>query len=396
MTKVIHGLAALRNNKDWQQRIKGNVGYLCNSASVDTDLTHGINVLKKLFGNRLKKVFSPQHGLFSDEQDDMLESPHFEHPYFALKVYSLYSETRAPKQEWLEDLDHLIVDLQDVGTRVYTYIYSLALTMVECKNAGVKVIVLDRPNPIGGEAVEGNVLEAEFASFVGMYELPMRHGLTIGEFALLANKYFDIGCDLTVIPLENWKRSMHFKLTALPWVLPSPNLPNSETAFVYPGSVLFEGTNISEGRGTVKSLEVIGHPEIEPFSLAPKLQSKAKDARLMGFTLRPITFLPTFHKFKSVNCGGFQIHVTDPAQFKPWRTGQLLMRELYHYLGPAFEWKPPPYEYEYEKLPIDILNGTDEIRKWIEKNGSMDELISIENKGMDDYMGKRDSVLLYS
>lgn len=396
MAQVIHGLAALGNKKDWQQRIKGNVGYLCNSASVDCDLTHGITVLKKLFNHRFKKVFSPQHGLFAEEQDNMLESPHFEHPYFALKVYSLYSETRAPKPEWLGDLDHLIVDLQDVGTRVYTYIYSLALTMVECKKAGVEVVVLDRPNPVGGEAVEGNVLDMKFSSFVGLYQLPMRHGLTIGEFAMMANKYFDIGCKLTVIPLKNWKRSMYFSHTELPWVLPSPNLPNPETAFIYPGSVLFEGTNISEGRGTVKSLEIIGHPEIEPFSLAPKLQAKANDAGLKGFTLRPITFLPTFQKYKKINCGGFQIHVTDFVQFKPWHTGQLLMRELYHYLGLSFEWNPPPYEYEYEKLPIDILNGTDKIRKWIEKNGSINELISIENQEMDDYMGKRESVLLYA
>ncbi len=395
MNQVTTGLNNLRNSADLQQKFTGRIGYLCNSASVDTDLDHGIKILKAIFGSRFSKAFSPQHGLFADVQDDMLESPHVDIPFYDIRVYSLYAETRFPKQEWLEDLDHLIIDLQDVGVRIYTYIYTAALAMTECAKAGVKVTILDRPNPVGGEKTEGNVLEKDYSSFVGMYEIPMRHGLTTGEFCRFIHKHFSVDCDLEVIPLQNWKRSMYFRETGLPWVMTSPNFPSMDTALVYPGNVLLEGTNLSEGRGTVKPFELFGHPDIDPLPLCGKLEKTLSNLGLTGFALRPLVFKPTFHKYQDQVCGGFQLHVTDPRVFQSWRTAQVLIKEIRNNLGDAFQWKSPPYEYEYEKLPIDILNGTDKVRKWIENNGSYDQLLQLENEHLDEYMQKRDNILIY-
>ncbi|MCB0495259.1 MAG: DUF1343 domain-containing protein [Cyclobacteriaceae bacterium] len=379
----------------WDKKLSGSIGYLCHSASIGSDYTHGIALLKKLFGSRLKKVFSPQHGLFADVQDNMKESEHFFHPHFQLPVYSLYSETRSPTPEMLEGIDYLVIDLQDVGTRVYTYIYTIALAMQACAEKNIEVVILDRPNPIGGEKIEGNILEPEFASFVGMFPIPMRHGLTIGEFAQLVKKYFDIDCRLTVIHLKNWKRSYYFDETGLPWVLPSPNLPSLETAIIYPGSVLFEATTISEGRGTVKSLETIGHPHIKPFEWVQRLLQKFEEYELKGFALRPLYFKPTFNKFAGEACGGFQVHVTDRSEFKPWSVGQVLMKELMGLLPNHFRWTNPPYEYEFKKLPIDIINGTNKLREWVEHNGTYLELLQMELEGRNEYLNKIDSILLY-
>jgi uncharacterized protein YbbC (DUF1343 family) len=295
----------------------------------------------------------------------------------------------------LEGIDHLLIDLQDVGTRLYTYIYTVALSMQACAKAGIEVVILDRPNPIGGTQIEGNILDPKFSSFVGMFPIPMRHGLTMGEFALMANKYFGIECKLTVVPMQHWQRNMYFDSTGLPWVLPSPNLPSLETAIVYVGSVLFEAVSISEGRGTVKSLETIGHPAIMPFEWEQELTKTFSNLGLGGFVLRPLHFIPTFNKFAGQACGGYQIHVTNQNDFKPWVVAQVLLRELKQLLGDSFEWSSPPYEYEYEKMPIDILNGTDKLRKWVDANGSYEELLAIESEGMQDYINKRETILLY-
>ncbi len=396
MALVKTGLDILAKSKSFQASLNGNVGYLCNSASVDATITHGILILKKLFNKRFTKVFTPQHGLFADVQDNMLESPHYDDPNLGVKIYSLYSETRSPKPEWLDGLDHLIVDLQDVGTRVYTFIYTVALTMNACAKRGVKVTILDRPNPINGLSVEGNLQEDKYKSFVGMYNLPMRHGLTMGEFATYLNHFHGIDCEVEVIKLDNWQRSMYFDETGLPWVMPSPNLPSMDTAMVYPGMVLFEGTNLSEGRGTARPFEFIGHPEIEPFGLLKELDSVFSETGLRGFKLRPLVYQPTFHKFHEIICGGYQIHITNRQLFKPWHFSQVFMREMSRYLGNNFEWLQPPYEYEYKLPPIDILNGTDKIRLWIEEQDSYDKLINIEAEEMSSFLNKRDNILLYS
>ena len=386
------GLEILKKNS---ADIKGNVGYLCHPASVDSSYIHGIEIVKSLFGSRLKKLFSPQHGIFADVQDNMVESTHFHHSHFNLPVYSLYSETRKPSAKMLEGLDHVIIDLQDVGTRVYTYIYTMTYMMEACGELGIEVIILDRPNPIGGLAVEGNILDITYKSFVGRHPLPMRHGMTIGEIAALAKSNWKIDCELSIIKMKGWSRKMFFIDTGLPWVLPSPNLPNPETAFTFVGTVIFEGTNISEGRGTTKSLEMVGHPNLANYKLLPELEKIFKSEALEGFILRPISFIPTFQKHTGILCHGYQIQVTDFEAFAPWKVGQILCREFYHHLEEVFKWKKPPYEYEETLLPIDILNGTDTIRKWVEINGNAKDLTSIETEMRSEFLALRNKCLLY-
>jgi uncharacterized protein YbbC (DUF1343 family) len=392
---TLSGLDQLINNKELQSKVKGNVGYLCHSASVDKDLNHGLAQIKNIFNDRLKKVFAPQHGLVSNVQDNMIETDHYLHPYFNLKIYSLYSETRVPTDEMLEGLDSILVDLQDVGTRIYTYIYTLTLLMQACSKKDIKIYVLDRPNPIGGLAIEGNILDDKYASFVGRHPIPTRHGLTIGEVALMANKFWQGPCELEVIKMKNWKRSMFFEETKLPWVLPSPNLSTVDGCFTFVGTVLFEGTNISEGRGTTRALEMVGHPSIEPFEAAEEIKRILAGTELTGFKLRPIVFLPTFQKHANISCGGFQIHPTNRETFRPWALSQILCQYFYHKLKDEFQWKLPPYEYEYYKQPIDLINGTPLIRQWIENNGSLEQLKTIEQANRSNYLSQREDCLIY-
>ncbi len=385
MPKVATGLDILLQDADLQERFKGKVALLCHNASIANDYSHAALRFKELFGPRFIKIFGPQHGFATDVQDNMIESDHFVHPYFNIPVYSLYSETRTPTDEMLEGIDHFFIDLQDVGCRMYTYIYTLTLLLEKCAGKDIEIIVLDRPNPINGIDLEGNILEHEFKSFIGLHPLPVRHGLTIGEVAIMHQKMWTRSkANLHVIMMKNWQREMYFEDTNLPWVLPSPNLARAESALTFPGSVLFEGTLLSEGRGTTQPLEIVGHPKIEPYGLfTDHLKKITKNSGLNGFALRPITFLPTFQKHSGKVCGGYQIHVTDRKTFKPWRTGQFLMRELYKHLGSAFEWKAPPYEYNYDHKPIDIINGSDKLRHWVEQNESLEMLDSFEV--LDDY-----------
>jgi uncharacterized protein YbbC (DUF1343 family) len=396
MIKVQTGLERLINDKNLQNQFKGKVGYLCHSASVTSNFEHGLIALKKVFGDRLVKVFGPQHGFVTDVQDNMVETTHYTHPFFKIPVYSLYSETRIPTSEMLEGLDHILVDLQDVGTRIYTYIYTMTLLMEACQKKGIEVVILDRPNPINGVTLEGNILDMNYSSFVGRHPLPVRHALTMGEVALMHKKYWG-GKDsnLTIIEMQGWKREMSFEDTALPWVLPSPNLATIEAAYTFVGTVLYEGTNISEGRGTTRSLEIIGHPKIEAFSFHEKLKPVLHKANLVGFVLRPLVFLPTFQKHQGKPCGGFQIHVTDRKTFEPWRLCQYLLREMYKELGGEFKWKEPPYEYEFHKVPVDLINGTDQLRLWVEKNGNQDDYEAIMHPNQNQFLEQRQSILLY-
>jgi uncharacterized protein YbbC (DUF1343 family) len=396
MKKTTTGLVELTSNTDWQNKIRGKVALLCHSASVTPTYSHAVIELKKIFGSRLVKIFGPQHGFVTDVQDNMVETKDYIHPYFKLPVHSLYSETRVPTEEMLENVDTMIIDLQDVGTRVYTYISTMTLVMEACGKKDIDVVILDRPNPIGGEIIEGNLLDENFKSFVGRHPVPMRHGMTMGEYALFAHKFYQANCNLTVIPMKEWRRELSFDQTGLPWVLPSPNLPTIDGAFTFVGTVLFEGTNISEGRGTTRSLEIVGHPKIPPFELSEKLNRKIGEEGLTGVILRPLVFLPTFQKHQGVPCGGFQIHVTNKSEFRSWKLGQFLCQQFFQELSSDFEWKLPPYEYEFEKLPIDLINGSSRIREWVEKGGSMAELESIEREGLDDFLNKRCDILLYN
>jgi uncharacterized protein YbbC (DUF1343 family) len=267
--------------------------------------------------------------------------------------------------------------------------------MEACGKKDIKVIVLDRPNPIGGDLVEGNVLEAKFSSFVGRHEIPMRHGLTMGEIAKMALKFFNSTCELEVVTMLNWQRSMGWEKTGLPWVMPSPNLPVAIGSYPYVGTVLFEGVDISEGRGTTRPLEIVGHPAIEPFSWTENLQKRALQDGLEGFILRPVVFCPTFQKFAGKQCGGIHIHPTNLSTFKPWRLGQFLLREFKRTLGHDFKWSMRPYEYQFEGHAIDFINASDAPRLWVDGLGSMKELEQIETRGMAQYIDKRHQILLY-
>jgi len=286
----------------------------------------------------------------------------------------------------------LICDLQDVGSRYYTFVWTMALAMQACAKYGQKMIVLDRPNPIGGNVLEGPVLNMNFASFVGLYPVPVRHGMTIGEIALWVNEGLGIGANLEVIRMNGWKRRMYFEDTGLPWVLPSPNMPTVDTAVVYPGGCLIEGTNLSEGRGTTHPFEMIGAPYINPDPFASYLNGKG----LQGVTFRACRFEPTFHKFKGDSCGGVQIHVKDRVAFQPFLTTLTLIQAAHDLYPAQFAWRSPPYEYEMEKLPFDILCGTDKLRKMIESGQAIKNLQKAWQSNCTAFARERKPFLLYN
>lgn len=396
MHHVQTGLERLMVDKNLQDSCKGQIALLCHNASVNRDFDFAPAILKKIFGKRLIKLFGPQHGLVTDVQDNMIESHHAHHPYYDLPVYSLYSETRIPTDEMLEGIDTFIVDLQDVGTRVYTYISTLALLMKKVEGTKIKIVVLDRPNPVRGDIVEGNLLEENWRSFVGeIAGMPMRHAMTMGEVALYVKKYFTPDVELQVISMNGWKRDMEFVQTGLPWVLPSPNLPTPEGAFTFVGTVLYEGTNISEGRGTTRSLEVLGHPALAADFFIDSLRPRLEETGLKGFALRAVMIHPMFQKHAGKTIGGVFIHPTDTKEFRPWALGQVLMRELKLALKEEFQWNDRPYEYETKNLAIDYINGSEKIRQWVEGYGSWAQLKELELAGREDYLNRRAHILLY-
>lgn len=389
------GLDVFASNEKLQREFPGKVALLCHNASIDTACIHAVYQFQRIFDSRFIKLFGPQHGFSTDVQDNMIETDHTVHPFFNMPVYSLYSETRIPTDKMLEGVDHLFIDLQDIGCRMYTYIYTLTLILDFCAGKNIEIIVLDRPNPINGETIEGNVLDTNFTSFIGLHPIPVRHAMTIGEVALMHQKYWNSqAANLRVIPMEGWKRSMFFEDTLLPWALPSPNIARADSALVFPGTVLFEGTQLSEGRGTTQSLEIVGHPSIRPYAMYEQhIKSALEKSGLSGVAIRPITYLPTFQKHANSTCGGFQIHILDKQKFTPWRVGQFLLKTLYHLMGDDFKWREAPYEYDYDNRPIDIINGTDKLREWVEANGTMSELGDLEN--LDQYRAQLDQIKLY-
>jgi uncharacterized protein YbbC (DUF1343 family) len=369
------------------------VGIVCNPASIDVDLRHIADRLVSagLNGPALKAIFGPQHGFRSDVQENMIETGHARDALRRVPVYSLYSETRQPTAEMLHDVDVLVVDLQDVGTRIYTYIYTMANCLVAAKKRRIEVIVCDRPNPIGGEAIEGPMLVHGYESFVGLYPLPMRHGMTIGEPARLFTDAFEIGADLDVVPMDGWSRSMYFDATGIPFVLPSPNIPTLDSAIVYPGTVLFEGTNVSEGRGTTKPFELLGAPWVDADRFADGMNALS----LPGVRFRPAVIEPTFHKHAHTSCGGCQIHVLDRAAFRPVETGVALIAAFLAADPDRFRWRDPPYEYEHTLLPIDILAGSSELRQQIERGVPAREISASWTLPVDAFKKMREGYLLY-
>lgn len=348
------------------------LGLLCNPASVDGRIVHARQCIERVLPSRLKALYAPQHGFYAEKQDNMIESADRSDPVTGLPVFSLYGDTRIPTRSMLAPIDVLLVDLQDVGTRVYTFVYTLSHCMEAARQYGKKIIVLDRPNPIGGIQVEGNLLCCDDASFVGRYPIPMRHGLTIGELAVLFNTHFGIGCDLEVIAMQGWKREMYFSQTGLPWVPPSPNLPTPTSAMVYPGQVIWEGTNISEGRGTTQPFELFG----APFLATDRLLENIDAALLSGVVLRPVEFEPTSNKWAGHPCKGFQIHVTDPARYAPYALALAFYRAIYRMYPDRFAYKQPPYEYEYERLPMDLILGDRGIRSQIEAGTPLPDIMA--------------------
>jgi uncharacterized protein YbbC (DUF1343 family) len=366
------------------------VGVVCNPASVSHAFGHVVDELGRHPSARLAAIFGPQHGFRSDVQENMIETGHGRDDIRRVPVYSLYSETREPTADMLRGLDVLVIDLQDVGTRIYTYIYTMAYCLEAARTHGVKVIVCDRPNPIGGVQAEGPMLVRGFESFVGLYPIPMRHGMTIGELARLFNEHFGIGADLEVIPMQGWRREMYHDDARAPWVMPSPNIPTLDSAIAYPGTVLFEGTSVSEGRGTTRPFELIGAPCVVAERFAEQLNAK----QLPGVVFRPAVFEPTFHKHAKASCGGCQIHVTDRGAFRPVLTGVALL-EAFRAATRTFAWREPPYEYERVKAPFDILAGSSTLREQLEAGVPAKEIARSWESSVEEFQRVRGKFLIY-
>jgi len=373
-------------------RLNGlRVGILANPASIDHDFRHVADRLSRSNRFKLAAIFGPQHGYRSDLQDNMIETPHAKDNRRDVPIFSLYSETREPTKEMLGHIDILVVDLQDVGARIYTFIYTMANCLRAAARHGVPVIVCDRPNPIGGTQVEGPTLEPGFESFVGQFRMPMRHGMTIAELARLFNDHHGINAKLEIMPMEGWSRDMYWDATDLPWVMPSPNMPTLDTAIVYPGTVLYEGTMLSEGRGTTRPFEFIGAPWLDGDQLALRMNKVG----LEGVHFRGLTFEPTFQKHARTTCGGCQIHVTSRAKFLPVKACVSLLRECFRSAPDRFQWRDPPYEYENDKMPIDILAGSPALRQQIENQVPLEEIVASWRPGIGEFEEIRRKFLLY-
>jgi uncharacterized protein YbbC (DUF1343 family) len=340
---------------------KQRVGLVANPTSVTASLEHAAEAMGRARGIRLAALFGPEHGIWANAQD-LIEVEDSRDPRSGLPVFSLYGPNRVPTSEMLQGIDTLVFDVQDVGSRYYTFIYTMLHCLEACSRDAKRLVVLDRPNPLGGVALDGNVLQPGFESFVGLHTLPVRHGMTVGELALLFAAERGLDADLHVVKMRGWRREMDFEDTGLPWVLPSPNMPTVDTAYVYPGGCLVEGTNLSEGRGTTRPFELVGAPWLDPWRLVQDMERE----RLPGVVFRPVFFTPTFQKHAGLLCGGVQLHVTDRRRFPAFRAYLLLIAHARRQDAARFAWRDPPYEYERIQRPFDILCGTDAVRRAIE------------------------------
>jgi uncharacterized protein YbbC (DUF1343 family) len=367
------------------------VALVCNQASVLPDLRHAADVFHAHADINLTTLFGPQHGIRGDVQYNMIETPHVRDARTGIMVYSLYSEVREPAEEMLADVDTIVVDLQDVGCRIYTFIYTMANCMRAAKKFGKRVVVCDRPNPINGNAVEGNITEDEFKSFVGQFELPTRHGMTIGELAKMFNEHFGIGCDLQVVEMQGWSRDMWGDETGLPWVLPSPNIPDVDTCIVFPATVHIEGTELSEGRGTTLPFFLNGAPFIDPYAWAAELRK----FDFPGVAFREAYFRPWFAEFTGETCGGVQIHITDRNVFTPVIVGIAMVKTAYEMYPDKFQWRQNAYEYVFDRNPFDVVCGTDKRRKQIEAGTSIQEIERSWSNGLTAFDTSRRAFLIY-
>jgi uncharacterized protein YbbC (DUF1343 family) len=356
---VITGLESILNN--FPKELKGKrIGILCHASSITRSFEHISDIFYNMKDCKLAALFGPQHGIHGQTQDNMIEWQSQNHPVFHIPLYSLYGTHRKPNPEMLDGIDAFLIDLQDVGARLYTYIWTVKLCMEACTEAGIPVWLLDRPNPISRLSLDGPVLKKEFFTFVGGASIPLCHRMTIGEMALWIKKHYYPTCGLNVICMKNWSRSSLFSDTQLPWVLPSPNIPTVQSALVYPGTVLIEALNLSEGRGTTIPFELFGAPYID----SEKLKKYLKARNIEGCIFRTHDFIPTFHKFTGEHCNGLQIHITDIDRFKPVATALEIFDAIIKTTEPgALKFKLPPYEYEYNLMPFDILSGDSGMRE---------------------------------
>jgi uncharacterized protein YbbC (DUF1343 family) len=367
------------------------VGLICNQASVNHDFHHSADLLFAHPEVNLTALFGPQHGIRGDVQDNMIETSHAIDRVTRLPIHSLYSETREPTEAMLDGVDVLVFDMQDVGCRIYTFAYTMANCMRAAKRLGKKVVVCDRPNPITGLGVAGNVLEAEQASFVGQFSIPTRHGMTLGELAQLFNGHFGIGCDLEVVPMEGWAREYWQDETDAPWVMPSPNIPTIDSATVFPGTVHFEGTQISEGRGTTKPFELVGAPYVQPEEYAEALNK----LNFRGVFFRSCVFRPTFQKHGGVSCSGVQVHVTNRDEFEPVVAGVAMVKLAFDMYPNEFRWKEPPYEYVFDRNPFDVIAGTSNLRESFERGDSLESIQASWQGPLAEFVKVREQYLLY-
>ena len=379
--KVSPGIEVLL--KEEKKLLKGKkVGLITNPTGIDSHLTSVVDLLHDDPEIQLTTLFGPEHGVRGDAQAGA-SVDFYEDEKTGLPVYSLYGKTKKPTSEMLKDVEVLVFDIQDVGTRYYTYIYTMAYAMEAAKENDIPFIVLDRPNPQGGEAVEGPVLEQEFSSFVGMYPIPLKHGMTVGELATLFNKEFKIGANLQVIKMKGWKRDMDYDATGLPFVLPSPNMPTVSTAFVYPATGLIEGTNVSEGRGTTKPFELIGAPYINGDVLAGKLNA----LRLPGVQFRGASFTPMFSKYAGQLSHGVEIYVTDRKKFKTVPTGLHLIKTIHDLYPDDFEF--------LQANNFNLLIGNGWVKGKIEDGSSVNEIMNEYQDDLDAFKKVRKNYLLY-
>ncbi|HTJ46479.1 MAG TPA: DUF1343 domain-containing protein [Kofleriaceae bacterium] len=365
------------------------VGLIANPTAVDAELRHAIDLLQPIVD--LRALFGPEHGVRGDAQD-MIGVDADRDAKSGLPVHSLYGHDAAslsPKLEWLADLDALVFDVQDVGARYYTFVWTMVLAMRACARAKIAFVVLDRPNPIGGALVEGGAIRDGYDSFVGLVSCPNRHGLTAGEIARWRAAEEQLDVELHVIEMRGWTRDMYFEDTGLPWVMPSPNMPTRDTALVYPGMCLVEGTMLSEARGTTRPFELSGAPFLDPYALASELSP------LPGAIFRPCTFIPTFHKHAGKPCGAVQIHVTDRAAFRPYLTGVAFLRATRALGGGDFAWRTKAYEF-VDRIPaIDLLCGGPEIREGIDAGATLEELALTWKQAEDEFRARRAPHLIY-
>jgi uncharacterized protein YbbC (DUF1343 family) len=372
---------------------RGRVGLVANPTTVDRRFRHAIDLLHAHPDVNLALLFGPEHGIRGAAQD-MIHVGDAHDPVTHLPEVSLYGRTfdsLTPKPEDLARIDVLVFDIQDVGARYYTYAATMALCMQGAAKAGVKVVVLDRPNPIGGTQVEGGGLTPGLENFCALYPVPQRHGMTVGELARLYNTSFGIGCELEVVTCDGWKRADYYDATGLPWVMPSPNMPTLDTAIVYPGMCMLEATNLSEGRGTTRPFELFGAPFIDGRALADEMSRCGLD----GAILRPCTIEPTFHKHAKLPCGGLQIHVTDRARFDSYRTGLAVLASVKRLWPGDFKWRTEEYEFRADVPAIDLLTGFASVREAIDAGAPFDEVVRLAGQGTEVYDAGRNAALLY-